>query len=114
MLRSFEDHRLFERFSARFPTKFRDSPSDFGTDVFLRDFSARGIKVTTRQHLFVNDSVSLLVKLPDSEDPLVLNARVVWIKTKAPNIWDVGLNFHKIRFMGLHRVYKYVAEPPLN
>ena len=112
MIGSTEDQRLFERVPARFPTKFRDSSDDFGTDIVLRDLSARGIKITTKQHLFINDSVSLLVKLPDGNDPMVLNARVIWTKEKSPDVWDAGLNFHKIHLMGLHRVFKYLTEPP--
>lgn len=105
-----EDQRLFERFSARFPVKFQYSAHEFGTDVFLRDVSAEGFKFTTKEKLFLQDSVSLLVKLPDSEIPLSLNGRVVWIRTKMPNVWDVGVKFYRVDFMEVYRLYKYVAE----
>ena len=100
------DHRIFQRFQARFPTKFKHSRDDYGTDVFLRDVSAQGVKVTTKKRMFLHDSVSLLVSLPDDKTPLTINGRIIWTKTKGPDLWDVGLEFHKVNFMNLHRVFK--------
>ena len=106
-----DDKRVFERFSARFPVKFKDTRDDFGSNVFLRDASAEGAKVSTQERLFINDYVSLDVKLPDGHDPLTLNGQVVWIKTIEPNLlWDIGVRFHKIDFMNIQRLYKFV-EP---
>ena len=53
-----EDVRMFERFSARFPVKFKHSRNDFGTEVFLRDASAEGVKVTTKEKMFIKDRKS--------------------------------------------------------
>ena len=105
-----EDNRIFERFSARFPVKFKHSRNDFGTDVFLRDASAEGMKVATKEKMFLNDSVSLLVKLPDGHAPLTLNGQVVWTKTKSPDLWEVGLKFHKINLMEMQRMFKLVQD----
>lgn len=105
------DNRLFERFLARFPVKFQHSEQDYGTNVFLRDASAQGAKFSTSERVYVKDSVSLLVKLPDGGDPLSLNGRVVWVKEKFPNLWDAGLQFHKANFMQLQRMYRLVRKP---
>jgi len=99
------DNRIFHRVSARFPAKFKHERSDFGTDVFLRDASAQGLKFTTKKRMFLHDSVSLLVNLPDGKEPLTLNGRIVWTKTKGADLWDVGLEFHKVNFMNLHRMF---------
>jgi len=99
------DNRLFQRFSVRFPVKFKHSRESFGSDVFLRDASAQGLRLTTKKRMFLHDSLSLLVNLPDGKEPLTLNGRVVWTKTKGPDLWDVGLEFHKINFMNLHRIF---------
>ena len=110
MKETVKDQRLFERFNARFPVKFKHSRGDFGTEVFLRDASAQGAKVSSSQRLFLHDSVSLLVKLPDGVNPLALNGMVVWSKSRAPKLWDIGIEFHKVDFMGLHRLYKRVDD----
>ena len=106
-----QENRLFERFQARFPVKFRHARDEYGSSVFLRDASAQGVKVATRQRLFLNDSVSLEVKLPDGHDPLVLNGRVVWIKEKAPELWEAGLEFHRVNLMKLQRMFRLAVQP---
>ena len=107
-----DDKRVFERFSARFPVKYKHSRNDFGTEVFLRDASAEGVKVATKEKMFLNDSVSLLVKLPDGQEPLTLNGQVVWTKSKPPDLWEVGLKFHKINLMEMQRMFKLVNDTP--
>jgi len=102
------DKRLFERFDARFPVKYKHSRHDFGDDVFLRDASATGVKLASKTRLFLHDSVSLEVKLPDGKAPLTLNGRVVWSKNKAPQLWDIGMEFHRIHLMNTQRMFKYV------
>ncbi len=104
-----DDRRLFERFSARFPVKFEYESGDFGSSVFMRDASAGGVKFTSRQKMYLHDGVALEVKLPDAVKPLRLNGRVVWAKTIGPDLWDIGIEFHKVDFMKMHRVYKYVS-----
>ncbi len=104
------EHRLFERFSARFPVKYRHTRSEYGSDVFLRDASARGVRISTRERLFLNDSVSLEVKVPDGSEPLTLNGRVVWMQTKSPTLWDAGVELHEINLMEMQRIFKYVCD----
>lgn len=103
------DKRAFQRFPARFPVKFKHERTHYGADVFLRDASAQGLRLTTKKRMFLHDSVSLLVNLPDGKEPLALNGRVVWAKTKALNLWDVGVEFHKINFMNLHRIFDLIS-----
>ena len=104
-----EERRLFERFSARFPAKFKDSRGDYGTDVFLRDVSASGARLMTRERTFINDSLALQVELPDGQSPLTLNGSVIWSKPH-DMMWEVGLTFHKIEFLRLHRLFKFSLQ----
>lgn len=104
-----EDHRLFERFSARFPAKFKDTRDEFGRSVFLRDASAQGAKLTSKERLYLNDSVSLEVQLPDNPNTMTLRGMVVWAKNKELNEWDIGLKFHKVNLLHMARLYKFVA-----
>ena len=105
-----KENRIFERFSTKFPTKFKHSREEYGTDVFLRDASAEGVRLATKERLFVNDKISLEVKLPDGLQPLTLNGEVIWTKNVNPDLWDVGIRFHKINLMRLQRLYKLVEE----
>ena len=104
-----EDKRIFERFDARFPAKFKDTREDFGTKVTLYDASADGVKISTKERLYLHDSVALEVELPDGLEPMTLKGEVVWVQAKDPDIWDVGLKFHQISLMHLSRLYKFTA-----
>ena len=53
-----EERRIFERFPSRYPAKFKDARNGFGTDVYLRDASAGGVKITTKERLYLNDNIT--------------------------------------------------------
>jgi hypothetical protein len=101
-----QERRLFDRFSARFPAKFKDSRNDYGTEVFLRDASAGGARVVAKERSYINDSLSLLVELPDGQAPLTLNGYVAWAKPQDV-MWELGITFHRIELIKLHRLFKY-------
>jgi len=101
-----ENRRLYDRFTSRFPVKFKDSRSAFGSDVLLRNLSAGGAKISTRDRLYLNDSVNLEVELLDNRGPMTIRGEVVWVKERDANMWDVGLKFYKIALMDLWRIYE--------
>ncbi len=107
-----KDSRVFERFSARYPVRFKHTKDDFGTDVFLRDASAEGARFTTKQRIFINDCVSLLVQLPDGFSPLILSGRIVWTKPLASSLWEFGLRFHNVKLMEMQRIYGLANPNP--
>ena len=100
------ERRIFERFSARFPVKFKDAREDYGTEVFLRDASAQGARIVTKERFFLDDQVSLEVELPDGGDPMVLSGRVVWTKPFNTSLWDLGVEFTKVNFLKMKRLFK--------
>lgn len=104
-----QDRRIFERFPARFPVRFKDSRNDYGTSVVLRNASAGGIAIFTKERLCINDSVTLDVELPDCRMPLTLRGQVVWIKCEDSGAWDAGIKFHKVDLVNLSRLYKHVS-----
>ncbi|MBF0593456.1 MAG: PilZ domain-containing protein [Candidatus Omnitrophica bacterium] len=108
------ERRLFERFEARFPTRFRDTSIDYGTDVFLKDASGTGARITTRQKMFIDDVVSLEVKMPDGLEPVVLNGRVRWVHQLMAEVWEVGVEFHRVDFMRMHRLVRYALSAQNN
>ncbi len=109
--RTAEDRRIFERFIARFPVKFRDSYKGYGTNVSLRNASAQGIKITTKEQLFVNDSVTLEIELPDCKRPMTLKGQVVWVANDTESgMRDVGVKFHAVDLLHMSRLFHCV--PP--
>ncbi|MBI4310092.1 MAG: PilZ domain-containing protein [Candidatus Omnitrophica bacterium] len=104
------ERRIFERFSARFPVKFKDSRDEYGTDVFLRDASAWGVRFITCERLYLDDPVALEVKVHGGEFPTVLRGRVVWTRPANAAMWDVGLQFHKVDFMNMSRLFESALQ----
>ena len=104
------ERRIFERFSARFPVKFKDSREDYGSDVFLRDASAEGVRIFTKERLFLDDQVDLEVELPDGGEPMVLSGRVVWAKSLDLSLWDIGLQFPQVNFLKIQRLFKLAED----
>lgn len=104
-----EDRRAFERFSARFPVRFKANGHDYGANVSLRNASALGAMITTTQRLYLNDSVALEVALPDCKVPMTLKGQVVWAVRDESGMWDIGLKFHTIDLVHMSRLYKFVV-----
>ena len=107
-----ENNRIFDRFPSRFPAKFKDSRNDFGTDVYLRNASAGGMRIATKERLYLNDNVTLEVDLPDDKGVMTVRGEVAWVKNKDANMWDVGLRFHKIVLMDMWCIYKINQNTP--
>ena len=103
------DNRLFERFSARFPAKFKDARDEYGFLLNLRDASAFGVRLSSRDRLFINDTITVEVCIPDAKAPMVLKGQVVWCRSKNVANWDVGLRLHRVDLMHMERLYKFVA-----
>ncbi len=100
------ERRLFERFTARLPAKFKDTRNDFGTKVSLRDASAQGVRLISRERVFLHDSISIEVKLPDSNNIMGLRGEVVWAKRIEDFFWEVGLKFYQIDLVAISRLYQ--------
>ena len=98
---------MFERLAARFPTRFRDTSVDYGVDVFLKDFSATGLSITTRQQMFIDDVLSIEVKMPDKHEPVKLSGRVRWVRKLQADQWNVGAEYHRVDFMHVNRLVRY-------
>ncbi len=105
-----DERRIFERFSARFPTKFKDARDDYGTEVFLRDASAQGIRIVTKERFFLDDQLALEVELPDGGEPMVLSGHVVWVKFLNLSLWDIGVQFSEVNFLKMQRLFKLTEE----
>ncbi|MBL8013547.1 MAG: PilZ domain-containing protein [Candidatus Omnitrophica bacterium] len=109
MTEALEERRIFERVSAKFPTKIKDSRNDYGTEVFLRDVCAGGARLLAKERVFVNDSLALQVQIPDGQSPIMLNGYVVWARPH-DMMWEIGMTFHKIDLLKLHRIIRLTFQ----
>jgi hypothetical protein len=100
-----KDQRIFQRSLARFPTRFKDTRTDFGTHVSLRDVSAGGAKIVTRERVYLCDRLTLEVKVPDRPLPIHLRGEVIWVKKSTFGFWEAGLKFPKAQFLPLRQFF---------
>jgi Tfp pilus assembly protein PilZ len=101
-----EERRVFERFSARFPVKFKDTREDYGADVFLRDASAQGVRILTKERFFLDDQIDLEVELPDGGEPMGMSGHVVWVKIMNMTLWEIGVQFSQVNLLKMQRLFK--------
>ena len=104
------ERRIFERFSAQFPAKFKDSRNPFGSNVFLQDASASGARFISSERLFSGDFVSLQVKLPHMPNPLELSGRIMWSRPSRSSMWETGLRFVEANFMKIQPIFKSTLQ----
>jgi len=104
------ERRIFDRFSARFPVKIKNSEHEFGEKIFLSDISAQGACIATKQRISIDDEIGILVKLPDGKEPVPLNGRIKWVKDKNPSTWHAGVEFEQINFMTTQRIFTLVSK----
>ena len=100
------ERRIFERFSARFPAKLKDANEDYGSEIFLRDASAEGIRILSKERYFLDDQIALEVEWPDGGKPMVLSGHVVWVKLLNMSLWDIGVKFPQVNFLKMQRLFK--------
>jgi len=99
------ERRIFDRMVARLPIKLSETEENFSNEIYLRDISASGAQLITKQRLIPHEKVDFWVQLPDGKGPLPLSGKVVWAREAERDIWDTGIIFEKVRLMDLHRVF---------
>ncbi len=104
------DRRTFDRFPVRFQTKYANSPNDFGTEVFLQNASAEGLRIRTREWLREGDPIHLAIKIPDSDRPLQIQGQVVWIRSLQRDFWEAGVRLSRVRLITMQRLFKYSSN----
>lgn len=109
---SLEDRRLFDRFAARVPAKIKDSRDNYGQSLYLRDASADGAQVMSKQQFYINDSLTIDIEIP-GQYPLTLKGSVVWVSKQSEDRWDLGLKFYKLDLIELSRLYERVSPSVL-
>ena len=69
----------------------------------------RSTQITTKEQLFVNDSLTLEIELPDCKQPMTLKGQVVWAAHDSESgMNDVGVKFHTVDLVHMSRLYQFV------
>lgn len=105
---SFEDKRIFERFSTRLPLKFLDLYSNKEGRGEALDISAKGIGLVANTELEAQVPLELWLEIPDKGEPLYARGKVVWSEMLEENKCRLGVNLEKANLMGLGRALRTI------
>lgn len=98
------ERRIFERIEAKFPLRLNLEEAPFNSETYLRDFSASGMKIITKQRLAADKDIDFWVDVPDGHSPIHFYGRVVWLKNVGRYVWDAGIRFKHVRLMDCCRM----------
>ncbi len=105
-MQSFEDQRIFARFSARLPLRFLDTDSNMEGGAETYDVSAKGLGLVINEQLKPHTSLEMWLHIPDKGEPLYTRGEVVWSRMVESNKYQIGVNLEKADLMGLSRVLR--------
>lgn len=102
-----QERRIFERFDIEFPVKFLDQNTNKeGAGKIINISADGGCLILTAEELQSATPLEIQLFIPDNKDPLSANGKVVWSKMIRPEVFMVGVQFHKVDFMGIARALR--------
>lgn len=105
-----DERRMFDRFRIDFSAEIKKADGQ-GTEVAQsHDISASGIGLFTEEKLLPELKLELWLGIPNGHPPFHGSARVIWSKQVQENKWRSGLEFEKVDFMGIRRIFSTVAK----
>jgi hypothetical protein len=104
----FQDRRIFDRFTAKFPVKFINLRENKESEASIDDVSAKGIGITSNEQLSPRTALEMWLEIPDKGEPLYTRGEVVWSRRVEPDKFKVGVNLEKADLMGLSRVLRSI------
>ena len=90
------EQRRSPRINRSFMVRYRSSEPPEGATWLvspLRDLSSGGARFLSERRLAVNDVLGLQLILPMFPQPVLLKARVAWMKSAPLNMVEVGVTF---------------------
>jgi hypothetical protein len=104
----FQDRRIFDRFTAKFPVKFINLRENKESEASIDDVSAKGIGITANEQLQPRTALEMWLEIPDKGEPLYTRGEVIWSRMIETGKYRVGVNLEKADLMGLSRVLRTV------
>jgi len=103
-----DDRRIFERFDVDFSAGIKQPEVGVRGGGFVRccDISASGLGLIAEEKLIPDTSLEIWIGIPDRHSPIRGLAKVVWSKQVQEDKWRAGLEFARIDFMGLRRIFE--------
>jgi len=99
---------MFERFNIEIPVTIRslDDKKIEGSGKIINISAGGGGMVVTTEYLLPQTPLEIQLLFPDGKDPLIANAKVIWLKAMEPTLFLAGVQFEKVDFMGIARALR--------
>jgi len=96
---------MFDRFEVDFSADVKQSHAEQSNFAQCYDISAGGLGLLTEGKLTPEANMEIWLGIPDGHPPFRSLARVLWSKQVQENKWRSGLEFEKVDFMGVRRIF---------
>lgn len=101
-----EDHRIFQRFNARFPARLLDLTNGNEISAETRDVSAKGIGLALQEDLPANTPLEAWIEVPDQGEPIYARGLAVWSRQDPGSGYRIGMDLERADLMGLSRILR--------
>lgn len=100
----FEDRRMFVRFPVAMPARFFRGDIGIKGNGCLRDISASGLCIETKERLDARARMRIDVQIPHVDQPFSTAGAIVWVQRIGGKKYRAGVMMDKIELMGVWRV----------
>ena len=103
-----QERRIFQRFNIEIPVEFHslDDKKIVGKGKIINISAGGGGMIVTTKYLLPSTPLEMQLLIPDGKDPLIANAKVIWLKAIEPTLFLAGVQFDKVDFMGIARALR--------
>jgi len=103
-----QERRIFQRFNIEIPVEFHslDDKKIVGKGKIINISAGGGGMIVTTKYLLPDTPLEIQLLFPDGKDPLIANAKVIWLKAIEPTLFLAGVQFDKVDFMGIARALR--------
>ncbi len=101
------------RWTIQRPVRFKFPEQEEETVAILRDVSFSGARISLMESLRLNERLDLAMEIPDEENPILTQAKVVWqdlAREEGKPHFFCGLSFTKIKEADKEKIYNYIRK----
>ncbi|MCQ9207837.1 MAG: PilZ domain-containing protein [Omnitrophica bacterium] len=104
------ERRMFDRFMVDFSAEIKTVEAQENSYGQCHDVSATGMGLFTEDKLIPNTKLELWLGVPNGHPPFHGSARVIWSKQVQEDKWRSGLEFEKVDFMSIRRIFTTLGQ----
>lgn len=108
-----QENRKHIRWNIKSPLRLKIPEHEEEKMALLRDISFAGAQFSITESLRLNDKMGLVIEIPDENDPINCEGKVVWQKSAeegAPPHFICGLLFTQLKDNDREKIFQHVRN----